>query len=66
MTDFFFLVPIAIGMGLAGLAAFMWTLKNGQYDDLEGAAVRILLEANDGPDPDPPGKPQTFRQQRKA
>ena len=49
MIDFFFLVPIAIGMGLAGLASFMWTLKSGQYDDLEGAAQRILLEANEGP-----------------
>jgi cbb3-type cytochrome oxidase maturation protein len=65
MIDFFFLVPIAIGMGLAGLAAFMWTLKNGQYDDLEGAAVRILLEANDGPAPAQPGK-QTFSHERKA
>jgi cbb3-type cytochrome oxidase maturation protein len=44
MIDFFFLVPIAIGLGLAGLASFMWTLKNGQYDDLEGAAQRILFE----------------------
>ena len=49
MTDFFFLVPIAIGMGLAGLASFMWTLKSGQYDDLEGAAQRILFEAREGP-----------------
>ena len=49
MIDFFFLVPIAIGMGLAGLASFMWTLKNGQYDDLEGAAQRILFEASEGP-----------------
>ncbi len=49
MIDFFFLVPIAIGMGLAGLASFMWTLKSGQYDDLEGAAERILFEASDGP-----------------
>jgi cbb3-type cytochrome oxidase maturation protein len=49
MTDFFFLVPIAIGLGLAGLASFMWTLKNGQYDDLEGAAERILFENNEGP-----------------
>lgn len=49
MIDFFFLVPIAIGMGLAGLASFMWTLRNGQYDDLEGAAERILFEANEGP-----------------
>jgi cbb3-type cytochrome oxidase maturation protein len=51
MIDFFFLVPIAIGMGLAGLAAFMWTLRNGQYDDLEGAAQRILFEGNEGPLP---------------
>jgi len=49
MIDFFFLVPIAIGLGLAGLASFMWTLKNDQYDDLEGAAERILFERNDGP-----------------
>jgi cbb3-type cytochrome oxidase maturation protein len=52
MIDFFFLVPIAIGLGLAGLASFMWTLKNGQYDDLEGAAQRILFEGHDGPDCD--------------
>jgi cbb3-type cytochrome oxidase maturation protein len=50
MIDFFFLVPIALGLGLAGLASFMWTLRNGQYDDLEGAAQRILFEGHDGPD----------------
>jgi cbb3-type cytochrome oxidase maturation protein len=60
------LVPIAIGMGLAGLAAFMWSLKSGQYDDLEGAAARILLEANEGPALDPQGEHQTFRQERNA
>jgi cbb3-type cytochrome oxidase maturation protein len=49
VIDYFFLVPIAIGMGLVALASFMWTLKSGQYDDLEGAAHRILLEGNDGP-----------------
>lgn len=54
MIDFFFLVPIAIGLGLAGLASFMWTLKNGQYDDLEGAAERILFEGKDGPVVDKP------------
>jgi cbb3-type cytochrome oxidase maturation protein len=62
MIDFFFLVPIAIGMGLTGLAAFMWTLRSGQYDDLEGAAVRILLEADDGPDPQPPGEHRAFQE----
>ena len=50
MIDYFFLVPIAIGLGLAGLASFMWTLRSGQYDDLEGAAQRILFEGHDGPD----------------
>lgn len=40
------LVPIAVLMGLAGLAAFMWTLRSGQYDDLDGAAQRILLDDN--------------------
>jgi cbb3-type cytochrome oxidase maturation protein len=52
MIDFFFLIPVAIGLGLAGLAAFMWTLRNGQYDDLEGAAQRILFEGEDGPIPE--------------
>ena len=52
MIDFFFLIPIAIGLGLTGLASFMWTLKNGQYDDLEGAAARILFEGEAGPLPE--------------
>jgi cbb3-type cytochrome oxidase maturation protein len=49
MTDFFYLVPLALGLGLAGLAAFMWSLKSGQYDDLDGAAERILLDDSDKP-----------------
>ena len=36
------LVPLALGLGLAGMLAFLWSLKSGQYDDLDGAAVRIL------------------------
>jgi cbb3-type cytochrome oxidase maturation protein len=44
MTDFLYLVPIALGLGLAGLAAFMWAMRSGQYDDLDGAAERILLD----------------------
>jgi cbb3-type cytochrome oxidase maturation protein len=49
MTDFLYLVPIALGLGLAGLAAFMWTLRNKQYDDLDGAAHRILQDDDDRP-----------------
>lgn len=38
------LVPIAILLGLAGLAAFLWSLRSGQYEDLDGAAERILMD----------------------
>jgi cbb3-type cytochrome oxidase maturation protein len=37
-----YLVPVALGLGLTGLAAFLWTLRTGQYDDIDGAALRIL------------------------
>jgi cbb3-type cytochrome oxidase maturation protein len=37
-----YLVPMALLLGLIGLIGFMWTLGSGQYDDLDGAAVRIL------------------------
>ena len=49
MTDFFYLIPVALALGAVGLAAFMWSLKSGQYEDLEGAAERIL--SNDGDKP---------------
>jgi len=42
MNALVFLIPIALGLGALGLAAFLWSLKSGQYDDLEGAAWRIL------------------------
>jgi cbb3-type cytochrome oxidase maturation protein len=46
MIDFFYLIPISLALGAAGLAAFMWSLKSRQYDDLDGAAERILLDDN--------------------
>jgi len=49
MMDYFYLIPIALGLGVTALAAFMWSLKSGQYDDLEGAAERILHEETDAP-----------------
>ena len=42
MSVLVFLVPAALALGLLGLAGFMWSLKSGQYEDLEGAAWRIL------------------------
>ena len=49
MTDFFFLVPIALALGAVGLVAFMWSLRSGQYEDLDGAAERILFDDDDKP-----------------
>jgi cbb3-type cytochrome oxidase maturation protein len=44
MNVLVYLVPLALGLGLAGLCAFMWSLRNGQYDDLDGSALRILSD----------------------
>lgn len=49
MTGLAVLIPIAIGLGALGLAAFMWSLRSGQYDDLDGAAHRILDDGDDKP-----------------
>ena len=38
------LIPAALLLGVLGLAAFLWSLKTDQYDDLDGAAQRILLD----------------------
>ena len=44
MTDFLYLIPVALVLGAAGLGAFLWSLRSGQYDDLDGAAERILFD----------------------
>ena len=44
MTILLYLVPIALALGGAGLAAFLWSLRAGQYDDLDGAALRVLQD----------------------
>ena len=43
------LVPLALGLGLVGLLGFLWSLRSGQYDDLEGAALRVLDDADVSP-----------------
>ncbi len=50
MSVLLFLIPIALLLGLGGLAAFIWSLKSGQYDDLEGAAHRILIDDDEKSD----------------
>lgn len=49
MEAIIYLVPIALFMGVVGLAAFFWTVKSGQYEDLDGAAWRILMDEQDKP-----------------
>ncbi|MEO6113403.1 MAG: cbb3-type cytochrome oxidase assembly protein CcoS [Sphingomicrobium sp.] len=44
MNGLALLIPIALLMGLSGLAAFFWSLESGQYDDLDGSAMRILID----------------------
>jgi len=44
MSALVLLIPIALLLGLVGLAAFLWALKDGQFDDPEGAAARILQD----------------------
>lgn len=46
MTALAWLIPAALFLGLLGLAAFLWALRDGQFDDLDGAAWRILDDAD--------------------
>jgi len=44
MTVLVWLIPVALFLGLLGLAAFLWSMRTGQFEDLEGAAHRILFD----------------------
>ena len=44
MSALAFLIPTSLVLGLIGLGCFLWSLRSGQYDDLDGAAERILLD----------------------
>lgn len=47
MTGLAFLIPIALLAGLGGLAALFWAMRSGQFDDLDGAANRILIDEDE-------------------
>lgn len=51
MTILLFLAPVSVVLGLAAVAAFVWTLRSGQYDDIRGAAERILIDDEADEDP---------------
>ncbi len=50
MTSLLVLIPVALFLGALGLAAFLWAMKSGQFDDLDGAAARILNDDELGDD----------------
>lgn len=54
MDALLLLIPIALFLGLLGLAAFLWALKSGQFEDLDGAAHRILFDEDE--EAPPPAK----------
>lgn len=54
MTILAILIPVTLGMGVVGLAAFFWSLSHGQYEDLDGDAARILFDTEDVPLPPRP------------
>ena len=56
MSDFFYLIPVALFLGAVGLAAFLWALRNRQYEDLDGAAERILFDDDVPLKTKPPGR----------
>jgi cbb3-type cytochrome oxidase maturation protein len=52
MNILLLLAPFSVVLGLMAVGAFVWTLRSGQYEDIQGAAARILI---DDVDPDVPG-----------
>ncbi|MDG4853721.1 MULTISPECIES: cbb3-type cytochrome oxidase assembly protein CcoS [unclassified Mesorhizobium] len=47
MTTLVYLIPVALFLGALGLSGFLWALRSGQYEDLDGAAERILIDPDD-------------------
>ena len=64
MSSLVFLVPLALLLGGAALAAFFWSLKSGQYDDLEGAAQRIFVDEDGDRAGAAPGKAEPRKEGR--
>jgi len=44
VTVLLLVIPIALSLGTLGLSAFLWALRNGQFDDIEGAEYRVLRD----------------------
>jgi cbb3-type cytochrome oxidase maturation protein len=53
MSSFLYLIPLSLAVGALALGWFLWSLRSGQYEDLDGAAERVLLQDDDRPLPGP-------------
>lgn len=62
MTILYLLIPLAVGLMAVAIVFFLWTVRTGQYDDLEGPAHRILM---DDDDPMIPGNAKTTKKLEK-
>jgi cbb3-type cytochrome oxidase maturation protein len=49
LSALIYLIPISLLLGAIGLGAFLWSLQSGQYDDLDGAAARVIADDDDKP-----------------
>ena len=49
MNIILYLIPIALTLGALGLVGFLWSLRSGQFDDLDGAPHRILRDDDESP-----------------
>ena len=47
MSGLAILIPVALFLGLSGLAAFFWAMRSGQFEDMDGAGARILIDEDD-------------------
>lgn len=50
MNMLVYLIPVALFLGGLGMVAFLWSLRNGQYEDLDGSAWRALDDGDGHPD----------------
>jgi cbb3-type cytochrome oxidase maturation protein len=64
MEGLLYLIPVALLLGLIGLVAFLWALRSGQFDDLDGAAQRVLFD-DDEDAVLPPGEEEEQRRRRR-
>lgn len=60
MDSLIYLIPVAVCLGALGLAAFLWALTSGQFDDPDGAASRILFDDVESPPPRPQPAPRSI------